>query len=136
MTEKPKLPGSTLNWVPYNQWWNAANVHAKPIPKKTFTAFEPVTLPTELSAYLSFIAATLLANVSSFLNEWMIISHYNQKNFCIKPGKDVPKATNEIAVTLSLRPIVQPKWDARSPITAVKTPIIKMETTKHAQPPQ
>jgi len=34
------------------------------MPKKTFTAFEPVTLPTELSAYLSLIAATLLANVS------------------------------------------------------------------------
>lgn len=64
VTEKPKLPASTLNCVPLNQWYTAANVHAKPMPKKTFTAFEPVTLPTELSAYLSLIAATLLANVS------------------------------------------------------------------------
>ena len=42
----------------------AAIVHAIPIPKNTFTAFEPVTLPTEASAVSSSIAATLLAKVS------------------------------------------------------------------------
>jgi hypothetical protein len=41
----------------------AAN-HARPMPRNTFTAFEPVTLPTDESAYLSCTAATLLANVS------------------------------------------------------------------------
>lgn len=34
------------------------------LPKKTFTAFEPVTFPIDESAYLSLIAATLDANVS------------------------------------------------------------------------
>lgn len=34
------------------------------MPKKTLTALEPVTLPIDASAYWSWIAATLLANVS------------------------------------------------------------------------
>ena len=51
------------------------------------------------------------------------------------PGSEVPKATNEIAVTLSLRPTVHPKWEAKSPITAVNIPIMMIETIKHAQPP-
>ena len=42
----------------------AAMVHAIPIPRKTLTAFEPVTLPTELSAVSSSIAAVLEAKVS------------------------------------------------------------------------
>lgn len=62
--EKPKLPAFTTNFVPFWKWYRAATVHARPIPKNTLTAFEPVTFPTELSAYLSCIAATLLANVS------------------------------------------------------------------------
>lgn len=41
-----------------------AIVHAIPIPRNTLTAFEPVTLPIEESAYLSLMAATLDANVS------------------------------------------------------------------------
>ena len=64
VTEKPKFPGFTLNWVPLKAWYTAAIVQAIPIPKKTLTALEPVTLPIEPSAYLSFCAATLLANVS------------------------------------------------------------------------
>jgi hypothetical protein len=52
-----------------------------------------------------------------------------------KPGNDVPNATNDIAVTLSLRPQVHPKCDAKSPITAVNAPIEHIETTKQAQPP-
>lgn len=34
------------------------------LPRKTFTALLPVTLPIDESAYLSLIAATLDANVS------------------------------------------------------------------------
>lgn len=34
------------------------------MPKNTFTALLPVTFPTLASAYLSWMAATLLANVS------------------------------------------------------------------------
>ncbi len=52
------------------------------------------------------------------------------------PGKLVPNATKEMAVTESFIPIVQPKLDAKSPITAVSRPIIVMDTVKHAQPPQ
>ena len=51
-------------------------------------------LPREESAYLSFCAATLLANVS---------------------GRLVPRATMVIAVTESFRPTVHPKNEARSP---------------------
>ena len=52
------------------------------------------------------------------------------------PGKLVPRATNEIEVTESFRPIVQPKLDAISPMTAVNKPTPQMATIKHAQPPQ
>lgn len=47
------------------------------------------------------------------------------------PGILVPSATKTIAVTESLIPSVQPKCDATSPITAVTTPIQKIDTTKH-----
>lgn len=50
------------------------------------------------------------------------------------PGTDVPSATNTTAVTESFKPMVQPKWDARSPMKAVRMPIMRMETTKQAQP--
>jgi hypothetical protein len=42
----------------------AARDHAKPTPKKTFTELLPVTLPIDESAYSSWTAAHLLANVS------------------------------------------------------------------------
>ena len=51
------------------------------------------------------------------------------------PGSEVPNATNEMAVMLSLRPMVQPKCEAKSPITAVRIPIMIIETQKQAQPP-
>lgn len=51
------------------------------------------------------------------------------------PGILVPRATNTMAVTESLMPSVQPKWEATSPIIAVTTPIIKMDTQKHKYPP-
>jgi hypothetical protein len=43
---------------------------------------------------------------------------------------------NDMAVTESLSPMVQPNPDARSPINAVSTPIITIDAVKHAQPPQ
>lgn len=46
------------------------------------------------------------------------------------PGTLVPKATKAIAVMVSFRPTVHPKWDAKSPITAVRIPIPRMEITK------
>ena len=52
------------------------------------------------------------------------------------PGTEVPKATKLIAVMASLRPTQQPNCEAMSPMTAVKTPIMAMDTTKHAHPPQ
>ncbi len=39
------------------------------MPRKTLTALEPVTLPTELSAVSSPMAATLEANVSRGVSE-------------------------------------------------------------------
>lgn len=47
---------------------------------------------------------------------------------------EVPRATNTIAVTESRKPTVHPKWEARSPMTAVRRPITQMETMKQAQP--
>ena len=52
------------------------------------------------------------------------------------PGTDVPRATNTTAVTESLSPTVQPKWEARSPMKAVSRPMPEMDTTKQAQPLQ
>ena len=47
---------------------------------------------------------------------------------------EVPRATNTTAVTESRRPTVQPKWEARSPMTAVSRPMTEMDTQKQAQP--
>lgn len=57
----------------------------------------------------------------------------NDKHRC-PPGTEVPRATNTTAVTESLRPTVQPKCEARSPVTAVRTPMREIETKKQAQP--
>ena len=57
------------------------------------TELEPVTLPIELSAVLSPLAAPTEAKVS---------------------GREVPSATKVIAVTESLVPIRQPIWEAKS----------------------
>jgi len=87
----------------------AAMVHAIPIPRKTLTALEPVTLPTEASAVSSSIAAVLEAKVS---------------------GTEVPRATNAIAFTQSFRLIKHPRCPATSPIKAVQAPMKTIETTK------
>lgn len=64
VTEKPSEPAGTSNWPPRTVLTIAATVQATPMPRNTFTALLPVTLPMEESAYLSPQAATLLANVS------------------------------------------------------------------------
>lgn len=79
------------------------------------TELLPFTLPTELSAVFSLMAAVLLANVSGIL---------------------VPKATNVMAVMASGRPIRHPKQAARSFMMAVRTPIIAKETQNVGQPPK
>ena len=53
-----------MNALPLIACFTAAIDQAIPIPRKTFTALLPVTLPIEASAYLSCTAATLLAKVS------------------------------------------------------------------------
>lgn len=64
VTEKARFPGSTKNFLPLERQATAAMVHATPMPRKTLTALDPVTLPMDASAYWSWMAATLLANVS------------------------------------------------------------------------
>ena len=71
----------------------AESVHGNPRPKKTFTLFDPVTLPIELSAVLSPMAACFDAKRS---------------------GNDVPRATKVMAVMAGLRSIWQPIWLAKS----------------------
>lgn len=65
VTEKPREPAGTTKVEPRTQCAIAAMVQATPMPRNTFTALLPVTLQMEESAYLSPIAATLLAKVSS-----------------------------------------------------------------------
>ena len=89
--------------------------HGNPNPKKTFTELLPFTFPTELSAVFSIKAAVLLANVSGIL---------------------VPRATRVIAVMGFGRPIKQPKIPAKSPIMAVRKPIIAREMINVGQPPR
>ena len=92
-----------------------AMTHGRPIPRNTFTEFDPVMLPTAESAVLDSLAAVILANVS---------------------GREVPMATNVIAVTPGLMPMTQPITFAISPTTAVRMPIKQIDATKHGSPPQ
>lgn len=52
-------------------WIFTAKTYAglTPMPRNTFTALDPVTLPMEASAYWSWMAATLLAKVSGQTEE-------------------------------------------------------------------
>lgn len=92
-----------------------AITHGIPIPRNTFTEFEPVTFPIASSAVSAFLAAVMDAKVS---------------------GKEVPRATKVIAVIEALRPTTHPKTVAISPTTAVTTPIMNKATTKHPLPSQ
>lgn len=69
-------------------------------------------------------------------SHWRTFLPPNPLPTAVPPGTEVPKATKTTAVTESLRPMVQPKWEARSPMTAVSMPMMRMETTKQAQPLQ
>jgi hypothetical protein len=62
----------------------AAMAQASPIPRKTFTAFDPVTLPIEESAVLSWIAAVFEANVSGRLVPIATTEKKNKKNVVYK----------------------------------------------------
>jgi len=79
------------------------------------TELLPFTLPTELSAVFSLMAAALLANVSGIL---------------------VPKATSVMAVMASPKPIKQPNVPAKSLIIVVRTPITAKDIRKVGQPPR
>ena len=87
--------------------------HGNPRPRNTLTELDPVTLPIASSAVSEFLAAVIDAKVS---------------------GKEVPKATNVIAVIDYLRPTTHPKTVAISPTMAVTTPIIARAITKHPLP--
>lgn len=52
------------------------------------------------------------------------------------PGKLVPNATKQIAVTESRTPNVQPKWEETSASTAVQIPISIIEIMKQGYPLQ
>jgi len=91
-----------------------AMTQGRPSPKKTLTELDPVTFPTAESANFSAYAAAIEAKVS---------------------GREVPKATNVMAVTDGLIPKMQPNNVATSPTTAVTIPIAASAITKHNQPP-
>ena len=50
------------------------------------------------------------------------------------PGTLVPRATNAMALTPSLRLMKQPRWPATSPMTAVQPPMKKMAMTNVGYP--
>ena len=84
--------------------------HGSPSPRKTLTAFDPLTLPTAESALSDVCAAVILANVS---------------------GNEVPNATRVIAVIESYMGMTQPSIVAASPTIAVITPM-NNSATKNA----
>lgn len=86
VTENARVPGGTSNFSPFAAWYIAAIDQATPIPRKTFTALLPVTLPIEESAYLSLTAATLLANVSEKDNTCICIC--NKGKWCLCMGNN------------------------------------------------
>mmetsp|Transcript_76755 Transcript_76755/g.159687 ORF Transcript_76755/g.159687 Transcript_76755/m.159687 type:complete len:218 (-) Transcript_76755:1368-2021(-) len=92
-----------------------AIIQGRPRPKKTLTELLPVTFPMAASAVGSSTAATFEAKVS---------------------GREVPRATTVMAVMESGRPMQQPIKDAKSPMTAVTTPINTKAMPKLSQPSQ
>lgn len=116
-TEKTRSPAGTVQSLPSCSRYQyvVAIAHGSPSPKKTFTEFDPVTLPIAASAQSEVLAAVILAKVS---------------------GSEVPKATRVIAVTESLIPATHPRTVAISPITRVTQPMKNNEAPKHPYPPQ
>ena len=92
----------------------APMVHGRPRPRNTFTQLEPVMLPIAASACLDYSAAVFDANVS---------------------GSEVPRATNEMAVTDASSPITHPNNEAISATIAVIIPMKHRAITKHNHPP-
>ena len=92
-----------------------AIIHGNPNPRNTLTELLPVTLPIALSAYFSCLAAAMEAN---------------------KSGRDVPSATNVMAVTASFRCTRQPKILAMSPMIAVRMPIRTKDVKNVSHPPR
>ena len=88
--------------------------HGKPNPRKTFTELDPVTLPMAESANSDCYAAVTLANVS---------------------GREVPTATNVMAVIDGSRPTTQPRSSATEPTMAVIIPINTSAMKKAGAPP-
>jgi len=88
--------------------------HGRPRPKKIFTEFEPVTLPTAESAYSEPWAAVTEANVS---------------------GTEVPKATRVMAVIAGGILRTHPKSSATSPTMAVMAPTKPSAIKKAGKPP-
>jgi hypothetical protein len=105
---------STVSEISVKSQYTAAMSHGMPSPRNTFTALDPVTLPTAASALSSPRAAALEAKVS---------------------GREVPRATKVMAVMLSARPMEHPKSAARSPMNPVTRPMNVRAVTKHGQPP-
>lgn len=123
------------------------------MPKKTFTAFEPLTLPIELSAYLSCSAATFDAKVSE--REWNSRSTNDTRrgNYPVmmfpRPRKQSPslylsdppysqtsvRNNNDTSLVDRSSSSSQLTCVAKSPINAVSIPMITIETTKHNHPP-
>lgn len=88
--------------------------HGRPRPRKTFTELDPVTLPTDASAFSSWVAASIEAKVS---------------------GSDVPRATKVMAVTDGWIKRTHPNKSANSPMTKVVKPIMANEIMKAGKPP-
>jgi hypothetical protein len=63
-TVNPNFPAGTMYSELFLDAYIALITHGSPRPKKTFTEFDPVTLPTAESAYSEDLAAVILANVS------------------------------------------------------------------------
>lgn len=87
--------------------------HGRPSPKKTFTEFDPVTLPTAASAYFSYLAAVIEAKVS---------------------GREVPRATKVMAVIGIGTPRTHPKAVAINSTILVTIPIIARDAKNVAHP--
>lgn len=114
-TEKPNGPEGT-SYKPFSELFFEYIVpisQGRPKPRKTFTEFEPVTFPIAASAQSASFAAVIDANVS---------------------GREVPRATKVIAVTLYLIPSAQPNKVAASLTMAVTIPIIVSATVKETHP--
>jgi len=105
-----------------NKWWHVSKLNKNNKIYRCKTLCD--STETELTVSVKNTTATL-----------MIVRQRVRYQTSVRPGTLVPRATKLRAVTLSLRPTVQPKWAATSPITAVSMPMMRMDTVKAAQPP-